>query len=148
MTSNQKAKSTAANPSEAAPSLYERLGGDAALLAVIEQFYERVLEDPALQPFFVGISMKWMKERQRRFFTQALGGPAIYNGRTMRAAHASLAIEPRHFNLVAKHLIQTLEANSVPQGLIEETAERIMPLATEIVNTAPSEPEALGAATL
>jgi len=116
-------------------SLFERLGGADAIGATVEQFYERVLKDPKLKPFFANTNLKWLKERQKRFFTQALGGPPVYNGRPMREAHAHLAIEQLHFNLVAGHLVNTLAALGVPKGLIDETVVLVAPLAAEIVNT-------------
>ena len=119
-------------------SLFERLGGADAIEATVEQFYERVLKDPKLKPFFANTNLVWLKERQKRFFTQALGGPQVYNGRPMREAHARLSIERQHFDLVAGHLVSTLTALGVPKPLIVETVALVAPLAAEIVNTDPS----------
>jgi hemoglobin len=117
------------------PSLYERLGGKGAINAAVEQFYVRVLADPELQPFFAKTNLKWLKTRQAQFLTQALGGPALYQGQAMKPAHAHLAIEARHFNRVAGHLVGTLQALGVPQPLIDEVVAGVAPLAADIVNT-------------
>jgi hemoglobin len=117
------------------PSLFKRLGGADAISATVEQFYERVLADTNLEGFFLNTNLKRLKERQKRFFTQALGGPSVYNGRSMREAHERLSIEQQHFNSVAGHLVSTLAALGVPESLINETVELIAPLAAEIVNT-------------
>ncbi len=74
-------------------SIYQRLGGKAAIEAALEEFYSRVLGDSQLKGFFVGIDMKRLISQQRAFFTQALGGPARYRGPTMKQAHAHLPIE-------------------------------------------------------
>ncbi|OUW16748.1 MAG: hypothetical protein CBD18_06300 [Opitutales bacterium TMED158] len=115
--------------------LFDRLGGSPAIDAAVDQFYERVLADEALAPFFEGISMLRQIKQQKAFFTTALGGPAIYKGRNMKEAHASLAIQESHFGLVAKHLIETLAALGVSQDLIDEVVAAISPLKDEIVNT-------------
>jgi methyl-accepting chemotaxis protein len=120
------------------PSLYERLGGKGAIHAAVEQFYERVLADPELRPFFAKTNVKWLKTRQAQFLTQALGGPALYQGQDMKKAHAHLAIEARHFERVAGHLVGTLRALGVPQPLIEEVVAGVAPLAGDIVNTSSS----------
>jgi hemoglobin len=116
------------------PSLYERLGGAGAISATVDQFYDRVLRDNELKPFFTGTNLTWLRERQKRFFTQALGGPSVYDGRPMREAHADLRIAQLHFDLVAGHLVDTLVGLGVPQPLVDETVGLVAPLAAEIVN--------------
>lgn len=120
-------------------SLFDRIGGSAAIDAAVDQFYERVLADEQLIPFFEGISMPRQVKQQKAFFTTALGGPSIYRGRDMKEAHAHLAIEEGHFGLVAKHLIDTLGALNVPQSIIDEVVGAVSPLSEEIVNTFPGE---------
>lgn len=118
-------------------SLYAKLGGKAAIDAVVDEFYEKVLADPELAPFFVKTNMTWLKQRQVQFFTQALGGPAIYRGRPMGSAHEHLPIEGRHFAHVVKHLVDALKSLRVPKNLIDEVAAIVAPLKGEIVNTIP-----------
>ena len=115
-------------------SLYAKLGGKSAIEAVVNAFYDRVLADPELAPFFAETNMAWLKSRQVQFFTQSLGGPALYRGRAMQPAHAHLAIEDRHFALTVKHLVATLEALRVPKPLIEEVGALLAPLKADIVN--------------
>ena len=122
-------------------SIYDRLGGAEAIKATVEKFYQRVLDDPQLQPFFANADMDSLKAQQVRFFTQALGGPAEYKGRSMKEAHAPLAIEQRHFDLVAGHLMAALVSLSVPKLLMDEVVAVVAPLASEIVSAA-SEPSA------
>ena len=115
--------------------LFVRLGGTPAITAAVEQFYERVIADPELSPFFVHTKMPWLKARQVQFFTQALGGPAIYSGQPMKEAHAHLPIEGEHFDRVAGHLVATLQELGVTQELIDEVVEAIAPLKGDIVGT-------------
>jgi methyl-accepting chemotaxis protein len=106
---------------------------------VVEVFYLHVLADAELRPFFDETNLQWLKARQKQFFGQALGGPEKYKGRPMRPAHAHLAIEQRHFNRVAEHLITALKELKVDLALIQEVVTAVAPLAAEIVNT-PSSP--------
>ena len=76
-----------------AGSLYQRLGGKAAIGAAVEALYERVLADRQLKKFFRGAEMDRLKNQQKAFFTQALGGPARYRGPDMKQAHEHLAIK-------------------------------------------------------
>jgi hemoglobin len=116
-------------------TLYDRLGGEPAILAVIDRFYVRVLADSMLAPFFEGIAMSRLKGHQFAFLSQALGGPRQYSGRSMSRAHAHLRIEQRHFHAVAGHLVATLREFGVSEDLVAEVAAAVMPLSTQIVNT-------------
>ncbi len=126
-------------PTKAAPalqpggSLFARLGGREAIAAAVENFYERVLTDEELKPFFAHTNMTWLKLRQNQFFGQAFGGPCEYKGKAMKPAHAKMQIEPRHFQRVAEHLSDTLVALKVPKPLISEVMTTVASLEPDIV---------------
>jgi hemoglobin len=116
-------------------SIYDAIGGQAALGAAVERFYERVTTDPLLSSFFDGMDLRKLKVHQSAFLGQAIGGPMRYNGAGMQRAHAQLRIEQRHFDAVAQHLAGTLQEFAVPDAVIGAIMERIGPLALQIVNT-------------
>jgi len=117
------------------PTLYDQIGGAPAIGATVEIFYDRVLGDPLLQPFFVNVDMAQQKAKQIEFLSQALGGPVQYRGPNMKQAHAHLPIEEPHFTRVAEHLVLTLTNLQVPQSLIDQIVTLVGPLAADIVNT-------------
>ena len=121
-----------ASPAEV--SIYEAIGGEPALVAVVDDFYVRVLADPQLAGFFAGVSMPRLKGRQVEFFAAALGGPDVYEGRGMRQAHAGRGIGQADFDKVAVHLTGALAAAGVPTETIAQIAETITPLASDIVS--------------
>ncbi|MEZ5291498.1 MAG: methyl-accepting chemotaxis protein [Vicinamibacterales bacterium] len=124
-------------------TLFERLGGVPAIKAAVDAFYVRVLGDPGLSPFFEGVNMRSQKSKLNAFLTQGLGGPQVYKGRDMASAHQHLPITKEHFDLVAGHLVATLNDLGVPAPLIDEVVAAVAPLAPEIINTA-SEPAGAG----
>jgi len=132
------------------PTLYEQLGGAAAIAATVDQFYERVLADKSLKTFFTSTNMTWLRKRNLQFFTQALGGPAEYRGKGMQAAHAGMPISMEHFNMVAEHLTDTLEALGVPPVLITKVIAAVAPLSEQIVTTTvkPVSPTRRGASSM
>lgn len=119
-------------------SIYDAIGGEPALTAVVEDFYQRVLADPELAGFFAGSSMTRLKARQVEFFAAALGGPEEYTGVPMRQAHQGRGIRQQHFDLVAGHLVASLGAAGVPEQTISEIVAAIAPLADEIVSPQPA----------
>ena len=118
----------------AGTSIYAAIGGEAALVAVVDDFYRRVTGDPELAGFFAGTNMAKLKGRQVEFFAAALGGPHTYTGATMREAHRGRGIGQEHFDLAAGHLIAALGAADVPDATINQITGLIGPLAEEIVS--------------
>jgi methyl-accepting chemotaxis protein len=114
-------------------SIFERIGGVPAIKAAVDKFYDRVLADPVLKPFFATTNMTWLKGRQNAFFIQALGGPALYKGRDMKAAHSHLKITQEQFTRVAGHLVDALTELRVPPRLISDVVDVVAPLAEQIV---------------
>ena len=72
-------------------SLYDDLGGAAAVTAALDQFYPKVLADPRISPFFEGVNIEGLKRRIAPFMAMALGGPSDYHGPTLRQTHARMA---------------------------------------------------------
>ena len=116
-------------------SLFEQLGGEPAITAAVEMFYDRVMADDKLRPFFEEGRLPRLKRRQAQFFTQALGGPEVYQGANMKAAHRKHPIEKRHFEQVVGHLSATLDELKVPKALSQEVLSQLAPLAADIINT-------------
>ena len=116
-------------------SVFDQIGGKPAVSAAVDGLYERLLADPFLAPYFTGTDIGRLKRHMRAFMAVALGGPDVYAGRDMAAAHGSLRIRGTHFDRVVGHLVATLSSLSVPGGLIEAIGARLAPLRAQIVTT-------------
>jgi hemoglobin len=122
-----------AAPTEGATTIFERIGGDAAVEAVVDIFYGKVLADPELSGWFGGVDMDRLKRHQRLFVGQALGAKRPYPGRAMGAAHADLAITDAAFDKVVQHLAAALAEAGVDAPTIDTIAGALLPLKGEIV---------------
>ena len=105
-------------------TLYEQLGGEAAVDAAVDLFYRKVLRDESINFFFEHTDMEQQHKKQKAFMTMAFGGPHTYTGKDMRQAHKKLVKEKglseEHFDAVAGHLKATLEELNVANDLIHE----------------------------
>ena len=104
-------------------SLYESLGGEAAVNAAVDIFYRKVLTDDSISYFFEDVDMERQAAKQKAFLTYAFGGPNHYTGKAMREAHAPLVargLNEAHFTAVAGHLQATLEELNAPPELIAQ----------------------------
>ena len=97
---------------QAGTSLYERLGGYDALAAAVDDLLPRLQGDPQLGVYWRGQN-DHTKKRGRQmlldFLVSALGGPAIYNGLDMRAAHQGLRINHSDWAVMERHVLAVLD---------------------------------------
>jgi len=108
-------------------SLFERLGGEAAIDAAVDLFYRKVLADDRIKHFFEGVDMKRQAGHQKLFLTFAFGGIPNYPGQAMRQAHKRLVEEmglsDEHFDAVIENLGSALQELGVSEDLIAEAAK-------------------------
>lgn len=119
-------------------SIFEQIGGPPAVTAAVDDFYRRLIADPALTTYFDGVDMRRLKGHQRAFISAAIGGPEPYLGRSMREAHALLNIQPDHFDRVVDHLIDTLSDLGVDGPIIDTIGANLAPLKAEIAPETPA----------
>jgi hemoglobin len=114
---------------------FERVGGTPAVIAVVDQFYDRVVADPELESFFRTVDMSNLRRHQVQLISQVLGGPVTYEGGDLKDAHAGLDIEPEHFQRVAVHLVGTLQDAQVDNDIIERVGGVLAATERDIVTT-------------
>ena len=106
-------------------SLFDQLGGDAAVNAAVDIFYRKVLADDRISEFFDGVDMDKQAAKQKAFLTMAFGGPNNYTGEDMRRGHAHLVargLNDSHFDAVVELLGATLKELGVADELIGQVA--------------------------
>lgn len=106
-------------------SLYDKIGGEAAVNAAVDIFYRKVLADDRISRFFDGVDMDRQAAKQKAFLTMAFGGPNHYTGEDMRRGHAHLVakgLDDSHFDAVMENIAATLTELNVPSDLIAQAA--------------------------
>lgn len=115
------------------PSLYARIGGAEVVAELVDAFYERVLADSELAPFFAKSDLDKLRSMQREFFSVALGGPVTYFGRPLAYAHRGRGIERRHLQRFTEHLLATLEGLGIEQRDVHDVIDRINVYSSDIL---------------
>lgn len=115
-------------------TIYERIGGEAAVDAAVDIFYRNVLADKRISHFFDTVDMDRQRAKQKAFLTVALGGPNKYSGKDMRSAHANMRLTADHFDAVMENLGNTLKELKVPAELIAEAAAIAMSTKRDVLN--------------
>jgi hemoglobin len=114
-------------------SIFAEIGGAPAVSAAVDSFYERVLADPELSVWFDGIQLSKLKEHQRAFLAVGLGGPELYEGRSMRTAHRGQRITDEAYTAALDHLAAALTDLGVQESITVQVIERIEKLRAAIV---------------
>jgi hemoglobin len=124
-------------------SLFERLGGEVAIRAVISDFVDMSAADPKVNFTRKGIAgAEWdatpenvqkLKDRLTEFVAQGTGGPQKYTGEAMKAVHKNMKITNAEFDAMAGHLKVALKKHNVPQkeqtellAIVESTRKDIV----------------------
>jgi len=107
------------------PTLYEQIGGSAAVDAAVDLFYRKVLTDDRVSRFFDDVDMDRQSAKQKAFLTMVFGGPANYSGLDMRRGHVHLVergMNDTHVDAVIELLGETLAELGVPADKIAQVA--------------------------
>jgi len=105
-------------------SLYDQIGGAAAVDASVDRFYDKILADSRVSSLFDSVDMVRQRKKQKEFLTYAFGGSTKFTGKSLRAAHKDLVkkklINDREFDAVFQNLRETLQELNVPENLLEQ----------------------------
>ena len=105
----------AALADDAAPkSLYQRLGGQDAITAVVDRFVANLSADERIAERFGMTNPDRRKRLLVEQICEATGGPCKYSGRDMKSAHAGHSITQDEFDWTAAHLVEALDHFEVP----------------------------------
>jgi hemoglobin len=123
----------ATNSANAQASLYDRLGGYDAILAVTDDFIKNVAADKRINGFFAHTDIPSFRRKLADFLCVGTGGPCIYFGRNMVSAHAGMGVRNRDFTALVQDLGKTLKKFKVPQREQTELAAILAPMKKDIV---------------
>jgi hemoglobin len=99
--------------------LFNRIGGYAAVAAVVPEFLRVVTEDARINWFFSAENARntrldFLEDRLVMYVCAATGGACIYDGAEMDTLHAGMAITDTQFNALAEDLATACNNLGVP----------------------------------
>ena len=116
-------------------SLYERLGGTEGVNAIAKDLVDNHLKNPIISTRFQNAS----KDRDAlataaaNFFIQGTGGPEVYEGKNMVAAHKGMNISGNELVAALDDALNALEKNNVPQKVQEEVLFVLFSMRKEVM---------------
>ncbi len=123
----------------AASTLYDRLGGRDAIVAVVDSFVARVAADSRINGFFKATAsdparLAAFKGKLVDQICQATGGPCTYTGKDMKTTHAGMNITGADFDALVEDLAATLKAFNVAQADQDALLGALAPMKVDIVS--------------
>lgn len=99
------------------PTLYESLGGEPVLRAIIDDLVERLFSDLMIGFFFRDANKARIKELEFQLAAELLGGPQRYRGRPLSEAHAAHRIMGGQFDRRTQILREVLTQHGVSEAV-------------------------------
>lgn len=90
-------------------SLYDRLGGKDAIVAVVDDFVGNVAADNRINRYFAKTDIPRLKRNLVDQICAATGGPCTYTGRDMKTAHAGMGVTNADFDALVGDLVKSLD---------------------------------------
>jgi len=117
----------------ASESLYDRLGGQPAITAVVDDFLGNVAADIRINGRFANANLPRLKIRLVELIAAGSGGPQKYSGRDMKSAHQGMNITVAEFGALVEDLGKSLDKFKVPAKEKGELLAILGPMQGDIV---------------
>ena len=114
-------------------SLYDRLGGEVAIKAVVGEFVGRVGGDARINRFFAKTDLDHLKRMLVAQICEASGGSCKYTGNDMKTAHAGMGVSGADFDALVEDLVGALDKFKVAQADKDALLAVLGPMKKDIV---------------
>jgi len=114
-------------------SLYERLGGTPGITSIANDVVDNHLKNKAIATRFENSDIAALKNAAATFFISGTGGPNVYKGKDMLAAHKGMNISALEFMSVLDDSLDALEKNNIGQREQEEVLFVLYSMRSQIV---------------
>ncbi|MEM7136673.1 MAG: hypothetical protein AAF500_08850 [Myxococcota bacterium] len=99
-------------------SLFEQLGGETKLRAIIDDFIDRCFDDTMIGFLFARAERDRIKKFEYQHAAKALGAPVAYEGRPLHEAHGPHRILGGQFDRRKQILKDTLREHAAPEAVV------------------------------
>ncbi len=114
-------------------NIFEQIGGHEKISQVVELFYQRVMQDSLLAPFFAQSQLEQQKTAQRQFLTMALDGPVERSDFDLHRTHRGRGIRREHLTRFTEHLLAALQTAQVDAGPADQIIARVATYSSQVL---------------
>ena len=114
-------------------TLYEEIGGESTVKLLVTTFYQHVLSDPVLQPFFENVAVEKLQRMQLSFFRAALRANDDGVDVDLFEIHKHLNLSVEHLTRFTNHLLSTLAEIGIEESRCKKVYERIAVYSNDVL---------------
>jgi len=96
------------------PSLYQRLGGRAAIEAMVNDSFVNIGADPRINQRFRALDAEKLSRNLVDLVCERTGGPCVYTGKDMSAAHEGMYISDDEFDALVEDMVKSMDKFKMP----------------------------------
>lgn len=115
------------------PNLYEALGGEAGVAALVAAAVDEVHGDPRFGDLFVEADLPRLREQLAVQICELADGPCRYEGLDMASAHSGMGITLAEFNWFVEDTRAAMIRIGVPQSARNRLLARLARLQPEVM---------------
>ena len=119
----------------ASRSLFERLGGQAGIEAVVDALLVNIGADSRIKQYFNNLDQVRFKTNNVAFLCEKTGGPCTYTGGEIKRVHKSLQVTSEDFNAMMETIGKTLDEKSVAEADKKELMDLMASFKADIVSS-------------
>ena len=119
----------------ASQSLFDRLGGQEGLEAVVDALLVNIGADSRIKPYFNNLNQVRFKANNVAFLCEKTGGPCSYTGAEIKRVHKSLQITSEDFDAMMEDIGKTLDEKGVAEADKKELMDILASYKADIVSS-------------
>lgn len=114
-------------------TLYERLGGDVTIDAVVVNLLYRIADDEEMVVFFTNTNIDLFAESLANQLCEVSDGPCQYDGPPMDRAHQHMGLTAVHFNRLVEYLDAAMQEEGIGLAARNDLLKRLAPMYTDVM---------------
>ena len=114
-------------------TVYEGLGGEPGLAAVVDNLLERMAKDEQIVRYFQDTDIALFREGLTEHLCDVADGPCEYGGDDMKATHRGLNITQADFDRLVQLLIYAMQEEGIPIAVRNDLLKRLAPMYGDVV---------------
>jgi hemoglobin len=119
----------------ASQSLFERLGGQEGLEAVVDALLVNIGADSRIKHYFNNLNQVRFKANNVAFLCEKTGGPCSYTGGEIKKVHKSLQVTSEDFDAMMEDIGKTLDEKGVAEADKKELMDIMASSKADIVSS-------------
>lgn len=114
-------------------TLYDELGGNAGVTAIVQGTLDYTLKDERIAHTFENSNVERVERLLIEQICDLTGGPCEYSGLSMERSHRGLELNTMHFNALVENMQKAMDDNNVPFRTQNKLLAILAPMHDDVV---------------